>query len=105
MADKFWKAVERRIAKLFGTERIGAKNGNCQPDFVNDWLVGEVVCHDLPQWVWTEYSQATLRAHELRDKTRLPILVIHEKNGLVEDDVVMLRLNDFVEWFGSIEKK
>ena len=112
MADKFWKAVERRIAKLFGTERIGAKNGNCQPDFINDWLVGEVVCHAVPKWIRAEHRQAIDRVEKYRTQAstegdkqfvdRLPILVIHEKGEDASTDLVVLRLTDFVDWFGSI---
>lgn len=106
MADKFWKAVERRIAKLFGTERIGAKNGDCQPDFVNDWLVGEVVCHDVPKWIRAEHSQAIFRAEVIsQTDNKLPILVIHEKGEDASTDLVVLRLTDFVDWFGSVEQK
>jgi hypothetical protein len=105
LADKFWKAVERRIAKLFGTERIGAKNGNCQPDFINDWLVGEVVCHAVPKWIRAEHKQALDRAYLLVDQDRLPILVIHEKGGSNDDDLVVLKLNDFTAWFGDVKPK
>jgi hypothetical protein len=99
MADKFWKAVERRIAKLFGTERIGAKNGNCQPDAINDWLTIEVVCHAIPKWVRAEHKQAIDAAWQT---DKLPILVIHEKGESESTDLVVLRLSDFVDWFGSI---
>jgi hypothetical protein len=112
MADKFWKAVERRIAKLFGTERIGAKNGNCQPDFINDWLVGEVVCHAVPKWIRAEHEQAIRRVREVKATSsldgreyveKLPILVIHEKGEDASTDLVVLRLSDFVDWFGSVK--
>ena len=102
MADKFWKAVERRIAKLFGTERIGAKNGNCQPDFINGWLVGEVVCHAVPKWIRAEHKQAINRAYELVDTDRLPILVIHEKGEDASTDLVVMKLDDFTAWFGDV---
>jgi hypothetical protein len=104
LADKFWKAVERRIAKLFGTERIGAKNGNCQPDFINDWLVGEVVCHEVPKWIRAEHKQALDRAADEIDQ-HLPILVIHEKGGSNDDDLVVLKLTDFTAWFGDVKPK
>jgi hypothetical protein len=105
MADKFWKAVERRIAKLFGTERIGAKNGNCQPDAINDWLTIEVVCHDVPKWIRAEHQQAIDAAYRMAGKNpdyHLPILVIHEKGESESTDLVVLRLSDFVDWFGSV---
>ena len=113
VADKFWKAVERRIAVLFGTSRIGAKNGNCQPDFINNWLVGEVVCHAVPKWVRDEHQQAIDRANYIRNQSllgeksldRLPILVIHEKGEDASTDLVVLRLTDFVDWFGSVKPK
>jgi hypothetical protein len=104
MADKFWKAVERRIAKTFGTERIGAKNGNNQPDFVNEWLVGEVVCHDVPKWIRQEHKQALDRV-AIENGFRLPILVVHEKHESNDGDLVILKLIDFVEWFGGVERK
>jgi hypothetical protein len=104
MADKFWKAVERRIAKLFGTERIGAKNGNCQPDAINDWLTVEVACHAVPKWVRAELQQA-IDAAVVLDQIRphLPIFVVHEKGEDASTDLVVLRLTDFVDWFGSVK--
>jgi hypothetical protein len=69
MADKFWKAVERRIAKLFGTDRQALDRAAM---FVNE---------------------------------KLPILVIHEKGEDASTDLVVLRLSDFVDWFGSVKPK
>lgn len=96
MSDKFWKAIERKVARIFGTTRIGTREGGPAPDLENSWIVGEVCCHRIPQWILDELAQAERRPTD-RDKIRL--LVIHHKGKKLDDALVVMRLWQFQDWF------
>ncbi len=96
MGNTFWKSTEREVAKMFGTTRIGTREGGPAPDFENDWIVGEVCTHDYPEWILKELAQAERRKTD-RDKLRL--LVIHAKQGKLNDSLVVMRLGQFRDWF------
>jgi hypothetical protein len=96
MPDKFWKAIERRVARMFGTERIGTREGGQAPDWENDWTVGEVVCHPIPAWILKELAQAERRR---TDHDKLRLLVIHEKGQDLDEALVVMRLGQFTDWF------
>ena len=103
MADKFWKAIERRVARLFGTTRIGTREGGPAPDFENSWTVGEVVCHEVPKWILDELAQAERRQ---TDRPKLRLLVIHEKGQGLGEALVVMRLGEFRDRFlgGQVPK-
>ena len=92
--DKYWKAIERRVARMFGTERIGTREGGPAPDFEADWVVGEVVCKNIPKWILAELAQAERRQ---ADRPKLRLLVIHEKGEPLESALVVVRLEQFVD--------
>ena len=93
MADATWKAVERRIARAFGTERTGC-TGQATPDFETDWIVAEIKHRKaLPKWLAGALEQVL--GHK-RD-AKLPIVILHEKSK--RDSLVLLRLSDFLSWF------
>ena len=43
MPDRYWKAIERKVARLFGTRRIGTREGGPAPDWENEWTVGKEI--------------------------------------------------------------
>ena len=94
--NTYWKSIERRVARLFGTERIGTREGGPAPDFENSWVVGEVVCHPVPKWILAELAQAEQRQ---ADCPKLRLLVIHEKGDDLDKALVVARLGDFGDWF------
>jgi len=57
MADKFWKAKERRILRLFGLTRIGG-TGHKNPDGRGDNVAIEIFTHAIPDWLAKEFAQA-----------------------------------------------
>lgn len=100
MPDKRWKASERRIARLLGGERVpvsGRGRGD-QPDVRHPWL--SIECKDrkeLPAWLLDALAQAEAAAAP----DRLPIAVLHEAGQRHDRSLVVLRLADFVAWFGD----
>ena len=95
MANTYWKSIERRIARLFGTQRIGTREGGPAPDFENSWVVGEVVCRDVPKWILAELAQAERR---VTNRPKLRLLVVHEKGQALDAALVVMRLSQFREW-------
>ena len=98
MPNTYWKSIERRIAGMFGTRRIGIREGGPAPDFENGWVVGEVVCHGIPEWILAELAQAERRQ---TDRPKLRLLVIHQKGQPLEAALVVMRMGQFTEWFLS----
>ncbi len=96
MPNTYWKSIERRIARMFGTRRIGTREGGPAPDFENGWVVGEVVCHPVPKWILAELAQAERRQS---DHPKLRLLVIHEKGDDLDNALVVMRLSQFRDRF------
>ncbi len=85
---------------MFGTERIGTREGGPAPDWESETTVGEVVCHDLPKWLTEELAQAERR---LTDRPKLRLLVVHETGQDLDKALVVMRLHQFRKWF--VEKE
>ncbi len=100
MGDKRWKATERRIAALLGGRRVpvsGRGRGD-QPDIVHPWLSLEVKDRStLPAWLLDALDQAERAA----TADQLPVAVLHRAGDRHDAALVVLRLADFVAWFGT----
>jgi hypothetical protein len=98
MADKRWKATERRIAALLGGRRVpvsGRGRGDA-PDIAHPWL--SVECKDratLPAWLLDALAQAEASA----TPDQLPVAVLHQAGDRHDRAVVVLRLSAFRDWF------
>ena len=78
MADKVWKAAERRVAKLFGTERVPLSGGNdkrTRSDTLHETLFIEV--KHSKQHAHVSVWYATLKLAKREGKT--PVVVLAEK--------------------------
>ncbi len=102
-----WKRDESEIARLLGGERVpvtGRQRGY-QPDVQHPWLAIEVKSlGSLPQTMAKAIDQAEKAAayakrREQRDK--LPVAVIHGKSSHRGNSLVVMRLDDFLDWFGG----
>ncbi len=92
-----WKNVERAIAKRLNGKRLGA-TGQATADVVTDWLSVEVKHRKtLPQWLKDALGQARHGAGG-----RLPIVILHESGQRHADDLVLMRMGDFEDWFGEV---
>jgi len=92
-----WKGTERRIAAALEGQRVGP-SGKSTADVVTAWL--SVECkhrRELPKWIKSAVAQARAAA----GPGQLGIAVLHEKHKRGDDDLVLIRLGDFVEWFGG----
>lgn len=101
MPDTTWKANERAIAARLGGERLSNHAlGLRTPDVETEWLSVEVKTRKaLPAWLADAVSQAVDNA----SPGKLAVVVLHELRHRHDDDLVVLRLRDFEEWFGGTE--
>ena len=87
---------------MLGGERVpvtGRQRGSA-PDIKHDWISLEVKHRQsLPAWMLDAQAQADAS----KDGDQLPMVIFHQKNMQYKDAVCMVRLSDFVEWFGVPE--
>ena len=78
MADKLWKAFERRIAKYIGGERVpitGRQRGDA-PDIAHNWLAVECKYRKtVPEWLKDAMRQAKASARG----SQTPVVIIGER--------------------------
>jgi len=94
---KTWKATERHVAKAFGGQRVGNRGTNTE-DVSHGWL--SVECKhrkEIPSWLKLAMWQA--RTNAAADK--LPVVILHESGQRHTDNLVVIRMADFQEWFGE----
>jgi hypothetical protein len=101
MSEKNWKRSERRIASLLGGKRIpvtGRQRGDV-PDVAHELFAVECKHKKaLPGWLHEAMSQA--KAAQRGEQ--LPVVVLHEAGQPHTQDLVVLRLADFRDWFGAL---
>lgn len=97
MSDKLWKACERELARLLGGKRIPI-NGRQGADVVTPWLTIEVKeRRSLPGWL----AEAVGQGQAGRLEGRLPVVALHEAGAPYSEALIVVRLADWLEWFGS----
>ena len=100
MPERGWKVTERKVAALLGGRRVpvsGRGRGDT-PDVAHPWLSIEVKDRaTLPAWLLEALAQAEAAA----GSDQLPIAVLHEAGRRHDRALVVLRLADFIEWFGD----
>ncbi len=94
-----WKRTERKIAAMLGGERVpvtGRQRGDT-PDIRHEWLCPEVKHRRaLPQWLLEALAQAKAAA----TPDQLSIAVLHQHGARHAEDLVVMRLADFIDRFG-----
>jgi hypothetical protein len=101
MTDKTWKQIERKVAGYLGGQRVpvsGRQRGD-SPDIDHPWLSLEVKHRKtLPGWLADAMDQADKSAQG----HQLPLVVLHQQQQRIADSYCVVRLKDFVEWFGDV---
>jgi hypothetical protein len=99
MAGTVWKAAERAVAKLLGGRRTPLSGAAGGADVVTPWCSVEVKHRKrLPQWVEAALAQAERSARP----GQLAMTVLHSHGRRYADGLVVLRLRDFLDWFGPL---
>lgn len=105
MADKTWKAAERRLAALFGTVRIPpavfgqrADRGDNAPDAETDRLALQI----KHGYAFPAYLRAWLNGIcKNAPAGKTGAVVWHAKGAKFEDSLVLLRAADLARLLGS----
>jgi hypothetical protein len=99
MPDKTWKVAERKVSKLLGGQRAGAV-GREGADVIHPHLSVEVKeRRRLPDWLLHAMAQAVGAADG-----RLPMVVLHRAGDRYEDAMVIVRMRDWIEWYGDVQE-
>lgn len=100
MSEAPWKVAERRIAEVIGGRRVpvsGRARGDV-PDIHHAWLCPEVKSRrTLPAWLIEALAQARAAA----GPHQLPVAVLHETGHRYGHALVVVRLDDWLDWFGD----
>ncbi len=71
------------------------------PDVAHSWLAIEVKSRRvIASWI----KAARRQAEKAAKPVQLPIMVIHECGTRFDDDLVVLRMGDFKDWFGGMNE-
>jgi len=99
MTEKAWKRRERRVAEVLRGQRTSLQ-GRSSPDVSTSRYKVEVKTRrKLPRWIVEGLATAQRHCGE----SDLGLLVLHELGA--HNDLVVLRLKDFIDWFGEIKRK
>jgi len=89
------KRTEKAIAKLTGGKRLGLFGGE-------DVSAGpfSIECKDR-----LKFSGSHFMAQAINNcpAGKIPLVVVHVTGSRHNDDLVMLRMSDWLDWFGSLE--
>jgi len=95
-----WKNTEREIARLLGGHRVpvtGRQRGDV-PDIAHEWLSIEVKHRRIvPAWLLDAMAQAEAS----KNGQQLPVVILHPHGKRHADNLVIIRLSDFIAWFGE----
>jgi hypothetical protein len=95
MPSSRWKAVELAICKIFGGQRSGPV-GKEGPDCTGTGHYAIQVKHrKVPKWLTDAVEQARGDAR-WQD---LPLVALHPKGKSIDETLIIIRLDDFREWF------
>ncbi len=101
MADKTWKAIERRFARAVGTQRIPVTGERHGSDFTDAIACYQIKARrSLPSWLWGWMVgiQATAARHD-----KAGVLVLKRPGDLDEEALVILSWKDWVDLHGTSE--
>ena len=101
MVDRRWKRTERGVLTVLGGRRVPVSGRGDGPDGVSEsmpWLSIEIKDRKSLPKMW---GSALEQAERATKPGQLPIAVWHECGQEYRNSFVMLRLGDFVDWFGG----
>jgi hypothetical protein len=97
--DKVWKQAERAVARLLGGRRTPLSGAAGGADVATAWVACEVKHRKrLPVWL----EAALVQAERSARPGQLAVAVLHEHGRRYRDSVLLMRLGDFLDWFGPL---
>lgn len=97
MGEAYFKRCERELRRRWQGERA-VHLGEEGADGYNGWLRWELKCRKhLPIWIYFALAQARIGMKP----NELSVAVLKEKGGTWKEALVVMRLEDFEDWFGG----
>lgn len=91
-----FKGTERAVAKILGGKRLGHLGG---VDVKTRWVAAEVKHRQtLPAWLTDAMAQAKRHA----EADQLPVVILHVEGQRHSDNMIIMPLGQFTEWFGEM---
>ena len=102
MASRAWKEAEKGVADLLGGKRVSnTALGLRSADVETPAYSVEVKSRkNLPAWLISAVNQA----HRNCAAGKLPLVVLHQVGCRRMNDLVIVRMDEFIEWFGEPER-
>jgi hypothetical protein len=89
-------ATERAVARRLGGQRVGQYGGE---DVSTEAFSIEAKARgSLPAWLTKAMAQAVGHCPE----GKLPMVVLHVLGARHDNDMVIIRLSDFEQWYGGV---
>ena len=95
MSDRGWKAYERRIARLLGTQRIPVTGERAGADLETPLLAVQAKKRATVPGYWFEWLDGIRVAAARRNK--IGVVVMQRPYGVELDSLVVLSLRDWIE--------
>ena len=94
-----WKSTEKRVAQEMGGEHVSNTALGLRSADVETSAYSVEVKHKakLPAWL----NDAVAQAHRNCAAGKLPLVVLHQSGWRRENDLVVLRMGEFLSWFGN----
>ena len=90
MPDKTWKSIERKLARMFGTERNQDTHGL---DFLTDRIAAEVKHREFfPNWLMDAMAQIEVAYQPVI--RRIPVLFLHMKGQPIGKTLAVMSADD-----------
>ena len=104
MPDAAWKAWERRVARSFGGERRGPLTRGADGGKTDVVVEGYAIeCKLLSRPSFQQMLEAALQAEHNGEPGDIPLAVIKRKRDQDAHALVVMRLPEFMAWFGGGE--
>lgn len=100
MTDKTWKHAERRVARILGGTRIGPAGFNTADVTHPLCSVSVKYRKNLPAWALACLEEA--RGFKRVDG-KVPLLILLGKGMRITDGLVVLRVSDFQQLYGTLD--
>ena len=95
-----WKETEKGVARALGGERVSNTALGLRSADVETSAYSVEVKHrkTLPAWL----VDAVTQAHRNCAAGKLPLVVLHQCGWRRGNDLVVVQMSEFIEWFGDV---
>ena len=105
--EPLWKKVQRRHNRNEGGSgrtayryEEGADSMHSRdPMFPKHLVIESKTRTKIPKWIKQGLQQAVISATSMQ----IPLLRIHEKDKLYDNDLIVMRYRDWKDWYGEID--